>query len=376
MSLPREKQSRQDLPGEEQSRQTAQEEARHRPAVEEESQGSKASSEERQGLPRRISAAAGTEAPLEAVKMRNAPEGTSDFPQRDSRPISPLTQTLPLGRESVLIYYAERLAHSQGEAPLLSEIWKQAAPEEKQRLLRRIPQAVERAAKIYSEENKGTDSREKTREYRQLQKAVEEIWRQAEQMGQPNPQQRTAWQQAAHIQQEMASPPLLHRLPAPQYEAVSEYAADFSPAPPLGAQNGGPFDRRAAAAEGSKNTDSVFHASGMAELTLQYPELGTSGIVYAVKAPDSPEASKKQDHSQAVQELESRITRQEYIIRQDRIEMEELQQRLKKQEIQTKELQNQEHVRVRSRQGSHLPQKVIDQLKDQLRLDRIRYGAD
>ena len=174
----------------------------------------------------------------------------------------------------------------------------------------------------------------------------------------------------------MAAPRLLHRLPAPLYEAVSEYVAGFSPALPLSARGGENFDRRAAAADGGKNTDSVFHAAGMTELTLQYPELGTSGIVYAAKAPDSPEASKKQEHSQAVQELESRITRQEYIIRQDRIEMEELQQRLKKQEIQTKELQNQEHIRVTTRQGSQLPQKVIDQLKDQLRLDRIRYGAD
>ena len=187
---------RQDSPKETQYRPAAPEKAQGRQDAPEKTQGGQAAHEERQGLPRQISAAAGVAAPLEAERMGNGPEAgsTAMRGQQPGTSAAPEASSDFRQRESVLIYYADRLARSQGEAPLLSEIWKQAAPEEKQRLLRRIPQAVERAAKIDSRENGETDSGEKTREYRQLQKAVEGIWQQAEQTGQLNPQQRTVRQ--------------------------------------------------------------------------------------------------------------------------------------------------------------------------------------
>ena len=99
-------------------------------------------------------------------------------------------------------------------------------------------------------------------------------------------------------------------------------------------------------------------------------------IVYAAKAPDSPGVRQSNEDIQVIHELESRISRQEYIIRQEQLEREELQKRMKKQESRENTRWKSGNIEITSKQGGTLSQNVLSQLQEQLRLERIRYGAD
>lgn len=109
---------------------------------------------------------------------------------------------------------------------------------------------------------------------------------------------------------------------------------------------------------------------------FQYVDRGENDIVYAAKASDSSAAHHDHEDMQVIQELESRLSRQEYAIRQEQIEREELQRRMKKQESRENTLGKSGNMRFTLEQGSNLSQTVLSRLKEQFRLERIRYGAD
>ena len=110
--------------------------------------------------------------------------------------------------------------------------------------------------------------------------------------------------------------------------------------------------------------------------SFSYPSPWESTIVYAAGAPQPSGVRQKEEGTPAVQELESRITRQEYIIRQERMEMEELQRRMKKQEDKEDTLWQSANMKIASKQGSDLSPDMLARLKEHLRKERIRYGAD
>lgn len=223
---------------------------------------------------------------------------------------------------------------------------------EEQNLLYGMPRILENAAREYREAEKET---ERSVKYENLQKVIRELHIEVE--NQVRADRTRQWREngaggtkaAKNISKEREDVPAGVRMEAAERLAPEIRIRPAEEFRSLGSENAFP---------------------------VSYADLETAGIVYASKAPEGAGSPQKKNDSQAVRDLETRVTRQEYIIRQDRIEMDELQQRLKKQENQTSALKEKERIRITSRQGSQLPQKLAEQLKEQLRLDRIRYGAD
>lgn len=205
----------------------------------------------------------------------------------------------------------------------LSELWERSSQEEREVLLHRIPQAVRQAASLWEET------------------AVDRVSR-----------LRIEETTSDSSQSEVLKEPLILTALTWQRPRIREFLPNtfFQTSPEI-QMNG---------------NSSQF----------QYTDGGENVIVYAAKTPYSSAVRQNNEEMQVIQGLESRISRQEYVIRQEQIEREELQRRLKKQESRENTLKKSGNLEITSKQGGNLSQNIFSQLKEQLRLERIRYGAD
>ena len=300
------------------------------------------------------------------------------------------------GGEENLVYRMENL-----DSLRLSELWKQSVQEERKRLLRRIPQAISQAASLWKERGEGNGGprqeiilksiverleaaqRPETMQGMETAGNLEKTWSlAAARKGKRQASVPEGKREALVYQMEMLKGRDRHGnagiSQAEDFDGSSRermlWAALTWLLPPKS-------ESLLAAKTSRKKAETFYRLPSQRQMNeidslSAYPSHGESAIVYAAKAQKPSGVHQKNEEMQAIQELESRISRQEYIIKQEQAEREELRQRMKKQESREEDLWKLENMKITSKQGGDLSPDLLAKLKEQLRLERIRYGAD
>lgn len=248
----------------------------------------------------------------------------------------------------------------------LSTLWEQSTPEERDNLLRRIPKAVGQAAFHWEESRRETVG---PRQEKVLQTIVERL----KAAGSPE----TRRSPEASVKDSETAGPGERSSEKWQYAAPGEQML-LTALTWLVPRTDRPL---LTAGTGTSRTEASYrlHSQIQREKSVflsAYPNLGESAIVYAAKAPNPSDIRQKDGGTEAIQELESRISRQEYILRQETMEREELERRIKNRENRENTLWQSANMKITPKQGGDLSPDMLARLKERLRKERIRYGAD